>query len=255
APAPAPTRFRPRAHRTAVAALLCAAVAAGASACGPFSEDVKPSGPFAGLTGSQIVDEAFAATAAAESLTVEVDTTSEGERTRAYVSLDGTGKCAGTLTTGTAATTELIRADRKNVYLRFDEASLREQTEDESPEVREGVLKTLKGRWVEMPASEPEAKEAVEMCDPKTLLGGFEQGASGIVRGGETTVGGRKALALTEPGDGGETSTVYVATEGTPYVLRIVTKGGDEPGTITFTQYGKPVAAKAPAAKDIADLD
>ncbi|MGW0031307.1 hypothetical protein ACWDXD_15975 [Streptomyces sp. NPDC003314] len=250
-----------RAHtRTsfAVTALLCAAVAAGATACGPSSEDAKPAkpaGPFAGLTGSEIVDKAFAATAAAKSLTVDVDTTSEGERTRAYVSFDSTGKCAGTVTTGTAATTELIRVDRKNVYMRFDEASLNEQAKGESPEVREAMLKTLKGRWVEMAASEPEAKEAMEMCDPKTLLGGFEQGATGIVRGGETTVGGQKALTLTEPDGDGGTSTVYVATEGTPYVLRIVTKGGTEPETITFTQYGKPVAAKAPAAKDIADLD
>ncbi|MFC8583882.1 hypothetical protein ACFUGD_04875 [Streptomyces sp. NPDC057217] len=247
-----------RAHtRTsfAVTALLCAAVAAGATACGPSSEDAKPAGPFAGLTGSEIADKAFAATAAAKSLTVDVDTTSEGERTRAYVSFDSTGKCAGTVTTGTAATTELVRVDRKNVYMRFDEASLNEQAKGESPEVREAMLKTLKGRWVEMAASEPEAKDAMEMCDAKTLLGGFEQGATGIVRGGETTVGGQKALTLTEPDGDGGTSTVYVATEGTPYVLRIVTKGGTEPETITFTRYGKPVTAKAPAAKDIADLD
>ncbi|MFJ4340271.1 hypothetical protein [Streptomyces sp. NPDC088915] len=251
--APAPTSSRPR--RTAVAALLCAAVAAGAAACGPFSEDAKPAGPFPGLSGARIVDEAFAATAAAKSLTVDVDTTSEGERTRAYVSFDTAGKCVGTLTTGTAATTELIRADRKKVYLRFDEASLDEQVEGESPEVREATFKALKGRWVEFPASDPDAKDVVAMCDAKELLGGFEQGASGVVRGGETTVDGRKALTLTEPDDGGVTRTVYVATEGTPYVLKIVTKGGDEPGTIAFTRYGKPVAAKAPAAKDIADLD
>ncbi|MFC7793592.1 hypothetical protein [Streptomyces cinereoruber] len=258
--APAPTPTRPRARRAAVAALLCAAVAAGAAACGPSpasptsSEEAKPAGPFAGLTGSEIADKAFAATAAATSLTVEADTTSEGERTKAHFSFDGTGKCVGTLTTGAAATTEVLKVDKKNVYLRFDETSLNEQAEGESPEVREAMLKTLRGRWVETPASDPDAKDVVSMCDAKELLGDFEKGASGVARGEETTVGGQKALALTEP-DGGVTRTVYVATEGTPYVLKIVTKGGDEPGTITFTQYGKPVTAKAPAAKDIADLD
>ncbi|MFF6836096.1 hypothetical protein ACFY84_30335 [Streptomyces sp. NPDC012438] len=252
--APAPASSRPRAGRTAATALLCAAVAAGAAACGPSPAEAKPAGPYAELTGSQIVDKAFAATATAKSLTVDVDLTSEGERTRSYVSFDGTGKCTGTVTTGTAATTELIRADRKNVYLRFDEAALNEESEGESPEVREAMLKALRGRWVELPASDPDAKDAVELCDPEKLLGGLEQGASGIERGAETTVGGQKALALTEP-DGDATRTVYVATEGTPYVLRIVTKGGDEPGTITFSQYGKPVTAKAPAPKDIADLD
>ncbi|WP_411075494.1 hypothetical protein [Streptomyces sp. cmx-4-7] len=250
APAPLPSLSR----RTAVAALLCASVVAGATACGPSSEDAKPAGHFPGLSGAQIVDKAFAATAAAKSLSVNTDTTSEGERTRAYVSFDTAGKCVGTLTTGAAATTELIRADPKKVYLRFDETTLNEQAEGESPEVREALFKKLKGRWVEFPASDPDAKDVVAMCDTKELLGDVDQGASGVVRGGETTVDGRKALALTEP-DGGVTRTVYVATEGTPYVLKIVTKGGDEPGTILFTQYGKPVAAKAPAGKDIADLD
>ncbi|MGW3556338.1 hypothetical protein ACWDNT_03000 [Streptomyces sp. NPDC000963] len=244
-----------RSRRAAVAALLCAAVAAGAAACGPSSEDAKPAGPFPGLSGAQIVDKAFAATAAAKSLTVHADTTSEGERTRAHVSFDTAGKCAGTLTTGTAATTELIRADPEKVYLRFDEATLNEQVEGESPEVRDAMFKTLRGRWVEFPASDPDAKDVVTMCGTKELLGDVDQGASGVVRGGETTVDGRKALALTEPDAGGVTRTVYVATEGTPYVLKMVTKGGDEPGTILFTQYGKPVAAKAPAPKDIADLD
>ncbi|WP_033208924.1 hypothetical protein [Streptomyces bikiniensis] len=252
APVPAPSR--PRVRRTAVAALLCAAVAAGAAACGPSPEEAKPAGPFAGLTGSQIADKAFAATNAAPSLTVDVDTTSEGERTRAHVSFDTTGKCAGTVTLGATATTELVRADGKNVYLRFDEASLNEQSEGETPEVREAMFKALKGRWVELPASDPDAKDLLALCDAKELLDGSGQGASGIERGGETTVGGRKALALTEP-DGDVTRTVHVAAEGTPYVLRIVTKGGDEPGTITFSHHGKPVTAKAPAPKDIADLD
>ena len=44
----------------------------------------------------------------------------------------------------------------------------------------------------------------------------------------QTTEYPDSALALTEPGTGGETSTVYVATKGTPYVLRIVTKGGED---------------------------
>ncbi|MFF4170927.1 hypothetical protein [Streptomyces sp. NPDC001744] len=249
-----PARPRPRARRAAAAVLLCAAVATGAAACGPSPDGAKPKGPFAELTGSQVLDKAFAATRAAKSLTVAVDMTSEGERVKAHLSLDDAGRCTGTLSTGTAATTELIKADSKEVYLRFDDASLREQTEGESPEVREGVLKALRGHWVRTPVTDPDTKDVLELCDLASLLDGFEQGASGIVKGGEATVDGRKALTVTEPDDGGVTRTVYVAAEGTPYVLKIVTKGGDEPGTIAFPQYGKPVVAKVPAAGDIADI-
>ncbi|MEU0404905.1 hypothetical protein ABZ318_32760 [Streptomyces sp. NPDC006197] len=238
-------------RRTAVTALLCAAFALGATACGPSSDDAKPTGPFGELSGSQIVDKAFAATKGAKALSVDIDEREAAEPLKAYLSLDARGRCTGTLTTGATSTVELIKPDDRNVYLRFDEASLREQVKDEDPETQKATLKALKGHWVQGPVSDPDNKDMLELCDLKQLLSGFEQGASGIVKGEETTVGGQKALALTEPGDGGETSTVYVATEGTPYVLRIATKGGDEPGTITFSHYGKPVEAKAPAAKDV----
>ncbi|MER7949019.1 hypothetical protein ABTY59_16685 [Streptomyces sp. NPDC096079] len=240
-------------RRTALAAALSAAFALAATACGPSTDAAKPAGPFGDLTGSQIVDKAFAATRDAKSLTVDVDLRSPGEPTKGYLSLDARGRCAGTLTVETTHTAELVKPDDKNVYLRFDEAFLRKQVEDESPEVQEATLKELNGRWMKSSVSDPDAKDMLALCDLKTLLGGFEPGASGIVKGAETTVDGRGALALSEPGDGGESSTVYVATEGTPYVLRIVTKGGEEPGTITFSKYGLPVAAKAPAAKDVVE--
>ncbi|WP_328944297.1 hypothetical protein OG259_25000 [Streptomyces sp. NBC_00250] len=246
---------RPRTRRTAVAALLCATVALGAAACGPFGEDEKPAGAFGDLTGSQIVDKAFAATKTAKSVTVRVDLRSADEPTSGFLALDTRGKCAGTLTLGATSTAELVKADGKSVYMRFDEAYLREQVQEESPEVQEATLKELRGRWLEAPLSDPDAKDMLELCDLKSLLGGFEQGASGIVKGEETTVDGQKALKLTEPGDDGESSTLYVATEGTPYVLKMVTVGGDEPGTIAFSQYGKPVVAKIPAADDIVKTD
>ncbi|MGW8361370.1 hypothetical protein ACWGK1_12475 [Streptomyces wedmorensis] len=249
---------RPRTHRTArtaVAALLCAAVAAGATACGPVMADPEPTGPFAELTGSEVVDKAFAATKSAKSLTVDVDVRSPDEPVKAYLSLDTQGKCAGTLTMGATNTAEVIKADDKDVYLRFDEAFLREQVKEDGPEAQDAMVKELKGRWLKSSAKEADADGMLELCDLDALLDGFEQGATDIAKGDETTVDGHRALALTEPGDAGETSTVYVATEGTPYILKIVTKGGEEPGTITFSHYGQPVAAKVPAAKDIVVID
>ncbi|MFD9613680.1 hypothetical protein ACWEPZ_32915 [Streptomyces sp. NPDC004288] len=253
----------PRPRRTAVAAaLLTAAALLGATACGSSPADSpkpadapKPAGPFGGLTGSQIVDKAFAATKGAKSLTVDIDLSASADPVKGHLALDDRGTCAGTLTMGAVDTAELVKADDKNVYLRFDEAFLRKQVKDEDPETQEATLDALRGRWMKSPLTDPDNKDMLALCDLKELLSGFETGASGIVKGAETTIGGQRALALTEPGEGGEKSTVYVATQGTPYVLRIVTKGGDEPGTLTFSKYGKPVAAKAPAAKDVVDTD
>ncbi|MEU9706457.1 hypothetical protein [Streptomyces sp. NPDC047981] len=242
-----------RARRAALVSALCAAVALGATACGPTSGEAKaPTGPFGDLTGPQIANKAIAATKKADSLTLDLAAKTTDGPMKAYLAMDTTGKCAGTLTVGTTGTAELIKADDKDVYLRFDEAFLRAQGEGESAEVQDAIIKELKGRWVKTPVTDPDAKDNLELCDLKTLLGDFEEGINFAVKGKETTVGGKKALTLTEK-SGGETTTVYVATEGEPVILKVVAAGGEEPGTMTFTDYGKPVKAKVPAAKDVID--
>lgn len=261
-------------RRPLAVALLCTAIALSTAACARFSEvpadaystdesAPKPPGPFGESTGPQILDRAIGATKAAKSLTLDVDVTSDGEPLKAYLSVDTRGKCAGTLTVDATGTAELIKADDKNAYLRFDESFLRAQGKGESPEVQKALLAQLRGRWTKTPVNDPDTRGMLELCDLKGLLAEFEEGGSGIVKGGEARVDGRKALKLTEPGDtatgtngaAAETNTVYVATEGEPHILRIVTTGGDEPGTITFSHYDRPVEAKAPPAKDIAVLD
>ncbi|MGW4159380.1 hypothetical protein [Streptomyces sp. NPDC004788] len=252
---------RPR--RAALATALCAAtLALGATACGPFdtmdsdagpgSGKPKATGPFAGLTGSQIADKAMATTKSAKSLSLDIDYKTSDGPMKAYVSTDHQGRCTGTMTIGATGTAELIRPADKAVYLRFDKAFLKEQTKGESAEVQRQVMKQLKGRWIKTDAKDPDAKDMLDLCDLKTLLADFEGPYAGVVKGKETTVDGRKALPLTQDA-GGEKSTVYVATEGTPYVLRIVTTGGSEPGTLTLSGFDKPVEAKTPPKKSVVD--
>ncbi|MFC8505832.1 hypothetical protein ACFU3J_10870 [Streptomyces sp. NPDC057411] len=245
-----------RLRRTALVSALCAAVALGATACGPFSGDkadaAKPAGPFGDLTGPQIANKAIGATKSADSLTLDVALKTTDGPIKAYLKTDVRGRCAGTMTVGATGTAELVKPDDKSVYLRFDEAFLKEQAKGESAEVQAAVLKELKGRWMKTDAKDPDAKDSLELCDLKSLLGQFQQGANLAVKGKETTVGGKKALMLTQAFDD-EKTTLYVATEGKPYLLKIVTAGGKEPGTISFSDYDKPVEAKAPPAKDVVD--
>ncbi|GAA3394824.1 hypothetical protein [Streptomyces roseoviridis] len=246
-----PAIVRPR--RTALAAALCAVVALGATACGPFSgDDPKATGPFGDLTGPRIVDKAVAETKTATSLTMDISLKTTEGPLKAYVSTDLQGKCAGTMTVDTTGTAELLRPADKAVYLRFDEAFLKEQAKGEPEEVQQALLKELKDRWVKTDAEDPDAKDMLELCDLKALLADFEQTTAGTVRGEETTVGGRKALTLTQTLKD-EKTTFYVATEGKPHLLKVVTTGGEEPGTITFSDYDKPVVAQTPQKKDIVD--
>ncbi|MFF8291108.1 hypothetical protein ACF068_18035 [Streptomyces sp. NPDC016309] len=234
-------------------AVLCAAAALGLSACGPSGTSAaEETGPFTGLSGPQIANKAIKATKKADSLTLDMNVKTADGQMKAFMALDTKGQCAGTISMGTG-TAEVIRSG-KVAYLRFDEAFLRDQNKDGSKEETEAVLKMLKGRWLKTDVTDPEAKDSLEMCELNTMLSEFETGANSAERGEETTVNGKKALVLTEK-DGDTTYRIYVATEGEPYLLKLDQKGGEEPGTMTFTDYGKPVPAKKPAAKEILDLD
>ncbi|WMX46658.1 hypothetical protein [Streptomyces roseicoloratus] len=250
---------RPR--RAALVAVLSAAVALGATACGSSAGDSggdkpKATGPFGDMSAAQILDKAVATTKGARSLTVVLDGKTADGPMKGHLSTDVQGRCTGTMTVGAAGAADLIRPVEptdKHVYLRFDEAALKEQSKDEPAEVQAEVVKAMKGRWLMSDADSPDARDMLDLCDLKKMTADFEQDSAGAVKGTETTIDGTKALSLTLDYKDGEKDTFYVATEGKPYLLRVVTTGGDEPGTVSFTGFEKPVTATAPAMKDVID--
>ncbi|MDQ1010315.1 hypothetical protein QFZ82_004800 [Streptomyces sp. V4I23] len=247
-PATAPRRFT---HL--VRAALCAGVALAATACGPFSgASGEADGPFPGMSGPEIADTAAKATAKATSLTVDFAGDTTDGNIKAYMAIDSQGDCKGTLTMGGTGTAELVRAG-DTAYMRFDEAFLRSQNEGGTAEENAEVLKTLKGRWLKEEASSPEAKEQLEFCELDTFLGEFREGFHLMRRGETTTLQGKQVVVLTEK-DGDASYKVYVAAEGEPYVLKVEQKGGEEPATMTFTDFNKPLGPIEPAAKDVIDL-
>ncbi|WP_418957462.1 hypothetical protein [Streptomyces tritici] len=239
-------------RRSALAALVATTVALGGTACGP-----RDAGPFEGLTGPRIADRAIEATKAADSLTLDLDVTSASGPLKAYLAVDRRGRCAGTLTLGVAGTAELIRTGDA-VYMRYDEAFLRERDKDAPAARRKAVQKELrrlkerKGKWVRTGLSAPEAREGLELCDLDALLGRYERAAGSAAVDGRTSVNGRTALRLTER-RGAERTTLYVAAEGEPRLLKIVTRGGERPGTIAFPSYDAPVPATRPAAGNVVE--
>ncbi|MEU0004242.1 hypothetical protein ABZ079_08050 [Streptomyces sp. NPDC006314] len=72
-------------------------------------------------------------------------------------------------------------------------------------------------------------------------------------KGDVITVDGRKAMALRKKKGSGETITMYVATEGKPYILKLAQSGGRSPGTVVFSDYGKPVHATPPPVSQVID--
>ncbi|MFD3536342.1 hypothetical protein [Streptomyces sp. NPDC058664] len=236
----------PAALRHPAATLVCVAVTLSATACGPFLGD---------LTRPEILGRAIEATESAKSVTIHTDMLSMAVPIKSHVSFDGRGDCTATMSYGSEGVAELVKIAGKDVYLRRDESLLRTQERHRSPQDLEALVDKLRGRWTKPPVDGPDAPDELGICRGKRDFTELEKGwDDDSAKGAPTTVDGRKALKLVRPGTESET-TVYIAAEGPPYILKIVTKGGEVSGTTTYSHYGRPVEAKAPPAEDVVVTD
>jgi hypothetical protein len=116
----------------------------------------------------------------------------------------------------------------------------------------------FKGRWMKMPQDMASESGLGDVCDLEAAVAGMEDDKSvrkGMTRGPDAEVNGRPAATVVKKKADGETITMYVAKEGKPYLLKIHVVGGDEPGTVTFSDYDKPVKAVAPPADEVLDME
>lgn len=110
----------------------------------------------------------------------------------------------------------------------------------------------LGGRWVTAPASDEEFSALAQFFGISRLTTELlPSDGEPVVKGKPTTVGGQKVVPLSAvvktKGKAAESTTIYVAATGRPYVVKATAKNGDESGTIVFSRYGETVRVKAPA--------
>ncbi|MFH9608079.1 hypothetical protein [Streptomyces sp. NPDC017448] len=230
---------------------LCALALVGLAACG--TDSPKETGPFAGQSGPEVANKALKATNGVKSLRIGVDMTTPDGRVQADFASSLGGDCTGTMTVGGQGSMEIVKTGG-TVYTKFDEAMLRAQMKGEPKAEADAAVEMLAGNWLESKASDPDTAEAIEFCDLKALLKEFEANDNAAEKKGPSTVAGKPSLRLTEK-DGKETYTFDVAAKGDPYILRVTSRGGEEPMTMHFSDFDAPVVAKKPAAKDIVDLE
>ncbi len=210
--------------------------------------------PFAGLTGAEIADKAVEATTGASSLRMKGDVPDDesGATIGIDMALNKQGDCAGTMSMGGQGKADLIKVG-DTVYMKYDEAFLREQSKGEKKSDVDAAVALLAGKWTKMSAKGEDAKDIASFCDLDTVLGDADDADSDASRGKTTTVDGTPAIMLNER-DGKERYTLYVATEGKPYLLRVDSASAKDPGTLTFSDYDKKVPAQKPSG-EILDLD
>ncbi|WP_181791602.1 hypothetical protein [Streptomyces phytophilus] len=231
-------------RKSVVAAALVSALGVTAlSACG--SED---SG-LAGKSAEEIQDETVDAMRSAKSMTLDFKQTGT-QQTTMKLALTKGGECEGTIGLN-GATAEVLRVDGQS-YMKPD-TKFWEQNAG-SPEQAQLIAATVGDRWVETGSSGQDDFGA--FCDLDTVLKGLDEDKGdkkdNTEKGDEGEVQGTPTITLITKDDG-ETTTVHIATEGEPYILKMEIEGGDEPGSAEFTEFNEKVDVTAPT--DAVDLN
>ncbi|MEU1330729.1 hypothetical protein [Streptomyces sp. NPDC005865] len=218
--------------------------------CGD-SDDGGDSKPFAKDSADQIAAKAVAATKGAESMRLKGDMKqADGKSVSLDLAVDQEKNCEGTV--DTAGTKAELRHTNGTLYVRGNEQYWKSALKGQAGSQK--VLAKVVDKWVKMPADDA---QTAGMCDKQGLVASMDEDKStrkGMKKGDTTSVDGKEAITLTKKASGGETHTLYVATEGKPYILRSSVKGGDKPNEATFTDYNKPVKPETPAKGETVDL-
>ncbi|MFF1376116.1 hypothetical protein [Streptomyces sp. NPDC058308] len=207
--------------------------------------------PFAKDSADRIAAKAVAATKGADSMRLKGDMKQpDGKSVSLDLAVDQEKNCQGTV--DTAGSKAELRHTNGTLYVRGNEQYWKTALKNRPGSDK--VLAKVADKWVKMPADDASTSG---MCDKQGLVASMDEDKSsrkGLKKGDTTSVDGKEAIMLTKKASGGETHTLYVATEGKPYILRSSVKGGDKPNEATFSDYNKPVSPKAPGKGETVDL-
>lgn len=109
------------------------------------------------------------------------------------------------------------------------------------------------GLYVQIPQDDPRFNGFADDTRIGYLLDALLQTSATWTKGPVQTVDGVSAVELAGSGSGGHSASVWVATDGPPYLIRIAPTGGSYQGRIDFSGYGERLAVQAPLPGQILD--
>jgi hypothetical protein len=194
-----------------------------------------------GITGksaAQVVSTAVKASGAASSFSVVGSVTQTGSTVSLNLSVSSSGMSEGTITIngGTAHVVELGSV----AYFKADSEFWTENGGKADAQL-------LAGKWVYGPISSSTFSSFKGFLSPHAVISSFFSGNSGPFKKGRTTsIGGQAVLAITGQNKSNN-GTLYVATTGKPFVVKLEAKGSSGSGQVTFSHYNRPVRPSKPA--------
>ncbi|QEU92319.1 hypothetical protein CP970_16670 [Streptomyces kanamyceticus] len=169
------------------------------------------------------------------------------------LTLDRDDNCVGSMKMANGAALDLVKRGDK-VWMKPNKAFWRTQVPGGAGEA---AAEIFKNRYIHGSTSDAMLKEVTGICDlgkiQKDIQDDADDKTKSLAKGEPTTVDGTAAIPLTGKDDGKEI-TLYVATEGKPYLLKAVEKGDGDDTTTTFSDYDEPVPSKTPSPDESVDV-
>lgn len=233
--------------RTGCAAISAAAAALLLTACGG---DTGVDNTFLDQSPRAITRTAFAEMSDVSSVRILGTLGSAGKETRIDVKTDDRGSCAGSFELEQGSAQFIRNAD--GTWLKADDDFW--QATARSPQEARQIVATLGTAWTKAPAQTPDLSR---FCNAEPMLRGFKARKDGgegrLSKGDVELIGDTEAIAISEKG-GGQSSTVWVAVTAPHRVVKLVSREGGTPTSVSFEEFGVEVSSDAPAEEDVVEL-
>ncbi|MGW1028070.1 hypothetical protein ACWD4J_31020 [Streptomyces sp. NPDC002577] len=206
------------------------------------------------LSAQEISDKTLAAFTSAQSVhaTATDRNVGRGDIMSADLTLDRAGNCAGSLQFRDGGGVTLVKHGSE-VWLKGDAAYWKAQI---SGSRGERVAELFKNSYIHGTTSDSPMKNLAGVCNLQQIQQEAvkeTRNATNLRKGDPTTVDGMRTIPVLSTRSGA-THTVYVATEGTPYPLKMTKQGHGADVTATFGNYNKPVPSQTPSANESVDV-
>jgi hypothetical protein len=233
----------------ATATVLLAGCAAQTDAPGASAQAVGTQTPakpvtteLTSLSAAQVAAKASAALTRAGTVHVRGNVVSAGERAVLDLRIKGTQGATGTIAVRGATLTMLRNGS--NTYFKSNAAGW--------TKLGAGAGATmLAGKWVKVASTDPDFAEIADFTRLDKLAAAFLDDDMTGVKVTRSTYAGKPAVQLSD-----SEGSMLVAATGKPFPLRITQlagKASTDAGTITFSDFGKPVSLTEPPADQVLD--
>jgi hypothetical protein len=212
--------------------LMACAMAAPAGAAGSGNG-------VANMSANQIADAASSALTSATSFSYGGTVSTNGKSNVIQISLNSSGDGHGTI--GSSGQPVKIIKTGSNLYINSNAAFWTKNAGADAG-------KSFANRWIAIASDNPQYAGLAPYFNPQQVPAEFLDTSSGAFTKGKTsTVDGQKVIAIRGKDANQRTvNTIYVATTGKPYIVKITAPGGNGQ-TLAFSGYNKPVNPTAPS--------